>query len=126
MRIADKKLSSRTPAPVDAGYQAGEDLDPHLPQADPLEAWRSRRDSYRLVSPANRRRLTVIVVGTGLAGSGAAATLGRLGYRVECFSLHDSPRRAHSVADVAAVNRSGFCEHLVRRQIGRASCRERV
>lgn len=101
---ATTRRPSRTPAPVDAGYQAGEDLDPHLPQADPLEAWRSRRDSYRLVSPANRRRLTVIVVGTGLAGSGAAATLGRLGYRVECFSLHDSPRRAHSVAAQGGIN----------------------
>ncbi|MBF0696902.1 fumarate reductase/succinate dehydrogenase flavoprotein subunit, partial [Actinomyces bowdenii] len=85
-------------------YRVGEDLDPRLPEGDPMEAWQSRRDSYRLVSPANRRRLTVIVVGTGLAGSGAAATLGRLGYRVECFSLHDAARRAHSVAAQGGIN----------------------
>ena len=83
----------RTPGPVDALYDIGPDLDPHLPGCPPEQAWQRRRDDYRLVNPANRRKLTVIVVGTGLAGSGTAASLGRLGYRVECFSLHDAPRR---------------------------------
>lgn len=79
-------------------------LDPHVPAGDPLTAWERRRDSYRLVNPANRRGYTVIVVGTGLAGAGAAAALGELGYRVECFTFHDAPRRAHSVAAQGGIN----------------------
>ncbi|SDM95236.1 fumarate reductase/succinate dehydrogenase flavoprotein subunit [Actinomyces ruminicola] len=97
-------MSALTPPPVDGLYDVGPDLDPHLPDCPPEQAWTRRRDEYRLVNPANRRRMTVIVVGTGLAGSGAAATLGRLGYRVECFSLHDLPRRAHSVAAQGGIN----------------------
>ncbi|WP_026426987.1 fumarate reductase/succinate dehydrogenase flavoprotein subunit [Actinomyces slackii] len=91
------------PDAVDPSYGVGPDLDAGV-RGDPLAAWSARKDSYRLVSPANRRRLTVIVVGTGLAGSGAAATLGRLGYRVECFTLHDAARRAHSVAAQGGIN----------------------
>ena len=79
-------------------------LDAHVPAGDPLTAWERRRAEYRLVSPANRRNLTVIVVGTGLAGAGAAAALGELGYRVECFTFHDAPRRAHSVAAQGGIN----------------------
>lgn len=79
-------------------------LDPKVPAGDPLTAWERRRDSYRLVNPANRRGYTVIVVGTGLAGAGAAAALGELGYRVECFTFHDAPRRAHSVAAQGGIN----------------------
>ena len=97
-------LGGRPRDPVDDLYTVGDDLDPRLPEGPPIEAWDRRRSEYRLVSPANRRALTVIVVGTGLAGSGAAATLGRLGYRVECFSLHDAPRRAHSVAAQGGIN----------------------
>ena len=97
-------LGGRPRAPVDDLYTVGDDLDPRLPEGPPIEAWDRRRSEYRLVNPANRRALTVIVVGTGLAGSGAAATLGRLGYRVECFSLHDAPRRAHSVAAQGGIN----------------------
>ena len=97
-------LGGRPLAPVDDLYTVGDDLDPRLPEGPPIEAWDRRRSEYRLVSPANRRALTVIVVGTGLAGSGAAATLSRLGYRVECFSLHDAPRRAHSVAAQGGIN----------------------
>ncbi|QPL05743.1 MULTISPECIES: fumarate reductase/succinate dehydrogenase flavoprotein subunit [Actinomyces] len=95
---------SAPPGPVDGLYDVGDDLDAHVPDCPPEQAWQRRRDDYRLVSPANRRKMSVIVVGTGLAGSGAAATLGRLGYRVECFSLHDSPRRAHSVAAQGGIN----------------------
>jgi succinate dehydrogenase / fumarate reductase flavoprotein subunit len=58
----------------------------------------------KLVSPANRRHRTVLVVGAGLAGAAAAASLGELGYRVECFSYHDSPRRAHSIAAQGGIN----------------------
>ena len=97
-------MSASVPGAVGGLYDVGEDLDAHLPDCPPEQAWARRRDEYRLVNPANRRKLTVIVVGTGLAGAGAAATLGRLGYRVECFSLHDAPRRAHSVAAQGGIN----------------------
>ncbi len=79
-------------------------LHSNAPTGDPLTAWDRRRTDYRLVSPANRTKLTVIVVGTGLAGIGAAAALGELGYRVECFTFHDAPRRAHSVAAQGGIN----------------------
>src|SRR3989442_6718137 len=58
----------------------------------------------KLLKPANRRRYTVLVVGSGLAGAAAAASLGELGYKVECFSYHDSPRRAHSIAAQGGIN----------------------
>src|SRR5688572_18413681 len=58
----------------------------------------------KLVSPANRRHRTVLVVGAGLAGAAAAASMGELGYRVECFTYHDSPRRAHSIAAQGGIN----------------------
>ena len=79
-------------------------LDTHVPAGDPMTAWDRRRAEYRLVNPANRKKMTVIVVGTGLAGSGVAAALGELGYHVECFTFHDAPRRAHSVAAQGGIN----------------------
>ena len=97
-------MSASAQPAVGGLYDVGEDLDARLPDCPPEQAWERRRDEYRLVNPSNRRKLTVIVVGAGLAGSGAAATLGRLGYRVECFSLHDAPRRAHSVAAQGGIN----------------------
>jgi succinate dehydrogenase / fumarate reductase flavoprotein subunit len=66
--------------------------------------WERRRFSARLVNPANKRKLTVIVVGTGLAGGAAAATLGELGYNVLSFCYQDSPRRAHSIAAQGGIN----------------------
>src|SRR5690349_23496144 len=74
-------------------------LDAALP-----ERWSERKFRGRLVNPANRRRLNVIVVGTGLAGGSAAATLGELGYNVKSFWYQDSPRRAHSVAAQGGIN----------------------
>src|SRR6185312_710129 len=68
------------------------------------ERWSERRFRGRLVNPANRRKLSVIVVGTGLAGGSAAATLGEAGYRVKSFWYQDSPRRAHSVAAQGGIN----------------------
>ncbi|MDO5093914.1 MAG: fumarate reductase/succinate dehydrogenase flavoprotein subunit [Propionibacteriaceae bacterium] len=79
-------------------------LDAHVPDGDPRTAWARRQAEYRLVNPANRKKYTVIVVGTGLAGSGVAAALGELGYNVECFTFHDAPRRAHSVAAQGGIN----------------------
>src|SRR5438874_6110953 len=79
-------------------------LDGKIPHG-PLEAkWRSHRDHSRLVSPNNRRKFEVIVVGSGLAGGSAAATLGELGYRVKCFCFQDSARRAHSIAAQGGIN----------------------
>ncbi|MDH5641395.1 MAG: FAD-binding protein, partial [Nitrospira sp.] len=79
-------------------------LDPKIPHG-PLETkWDRRRFSEKLVSPANKRRMKIIVVGTGLAGASAASTLGQLGYDVECFCFHDSPRRAHSIAAQGGIN----------------------
>ncbi|HXV69136.1 MAG TPA: fumarate reductase/succinate dehydrogenase flavoprotein subunit [Nitrospira sp.] len=79
-------------------------LDPRIPSG-PLEAkWDRHRFSERLISPNNKRRMTVLVVGTGLAGASAASTLGQLGYQVECFCFQDSPRRAHSIAAQGGIN----------------------
>ena len=80
------------------------ELDPKIPPG-PLETkWDRHRFSEKLVSPNNKRNITVIVVGTGLAGASAASTLGQLGYQVECFCFQDSPRRAHSIAAQGGVN----------------------
>jgi succinate dehydrogenase / fumarate reductase, flavoprotein subunit len=79
-------------------------LDAQSP-AGPLEdKWDSHKFDMRLVNPANKRRFDVIVVGTGLAGASAAATLGELGYNVTVFTYHDSPRRAHSIAAQGGIN----------------------
>ena len=79
-------------------------LDARVP-AGPLEdKWEQHRFEIPLVAPPNRRRFKVIVVGTGLAGASAAATLGELGYRVEAFTYHDSARRAHSIAAQGGIN----------------------
>jgi succinate dehydrogenase / fumarate reductase flavoprotein subunit len=79
-------------------------LDAKIP-AGPIEKkWDRRRFEMKLVNPANKRRYEVIVVGTGLAGASAAATLGELGYQVKCFTYHDSARRAHSIAAQGGIN----------------------
>src|ERR1700741_76985 len=73
-------------------------LDAKIPEGPLEDKWRQYRSTAKLVSAANRGKLRVIVVGTGLAGSSLAASLGEMGYTVECYSFHDSARRAHSVA----------------------------
>ena len=75
-----------------------------IPDGPVETAWERHRASIRLVNPTNRRRLRIIVVGTGLAGGSAAATLGELGYQVDSFCFQDSPRRAHSVAAQGGIN----------------------
>ncbi|MDQ3136524.1 MAG: fumarate reductase/succinate dehydrogenase flavoprotein subunit [Gemmatimonadota bacterium] len=73
--------------------------------AGPIELkWDKHRFEMKLVNPANKRKFTVIVVGSGLAGGAAAATLSELGYRVKCFCFQDSPRRAHSIAAQGGIN----------------------
>ena len=69
-----------------------------VPAGDLANKWSQYRSSMPLVAPNNKRKIDVIVVGTGLAGGAAAASLGELGYNVKCFTFHDSPRRAHSIA----------------------------
>src|SRR5262245_40461979 len=66
--------------------------------------WDNHRFEMKLVNPANKRKYTVLVVGTGLAGASAAASLAELGYNVHCFCFQDSPRRAHSIAAQGGIN----------------------
>jgi succinate dehydrogenase / fumarate reductase, flavoprotein subunit len=79
-------------------------LDPKIPAGPLADKWDRHRFESKLVNPANRRKYTVIVVGTGLAGASAAATLGELGYNVLSFCIQDSPRRAHSIAAQGGIN----------------------
>jgi succinate dehydrogenase flavoprotein subunit len=81
------------------------ELDSHIPHQHALaERWTNHKFDMKLVAPHNRRRFDVIVVGTGLAGASAAATLGEQGYNVKVFTYHDSPRRAHSIAAQGGIN----------------------
>jgi succinate dehydrogenase / fumarate reductase, flavoprotein subunit len=90
---------------ADSFYVEGADIaDTKAPKVPIDRRWEERRFRARLVSPANRRKLSVIIVGTGLAGSSAAATLGEAGYNVTCFCYQDSPRRAHSIAAQGGIN----------------------
>jgi succinate dehydrogenase / fumarate reductase flavoprotein subunit len=79
-------------------------LDGKCPTGPLAEKWNNRRNELKLVSPANKRKYTILVVGTGLAGASAAATLGELGYNVEAFCSQDSPRRGHSIAAQGGIN----------------------
>jgi succinate dehydrogenase / fumarate reductase flavoprotein subunit len=79
-------------------------VDTKAPDAPIAERWQTRKFEARLVNPANRRKLSIIIVGTGLAGASAAATLGEAGYRVKSFCYQDSPRRAHSIAAQGGIN----------------------
>ncbi|WP_116245971.1 fumarate reductase/succinate dehydrogenase flavoprotein subunit [Nocardiopsis sp. FIRDI 009] len=86
-------------------YIEGEPIrDEKAPEGPINERWDKRRFSAKLVNPANRRKLSVIIVGTGLAGASAAATLGEAGYNVTSFCYQDSPRRAHSIAAQGGIN----------------------
>ncbi len=79
-------------------------LDAKIPDGPLAEKWTRYRQSARLVNPANRKKLEIIVVGTGIAGSSAASTLGEMGYNVKVFCYQDTPRRAHSVAAQGGIN----------------------
>ncbi len=79
-------------------------LDSKIPHGDMDKKWTDYKGHVKLVNPANKRKLEVIVVGTGLAGSSAAASLGELGYKVKAFCFQDSPRRAHSIAAQGGIN----------------------
>jgi len=79
-------------------------LEPRIPSGPIEQKWAKAKFEYRLVNPANKRRYKIIVVGSGLAGGAAAATLAELGYDVACFCYQDSPRRAHSIAAQGGIN----------------------
>ncbi len=79
-------------------------LDSRIPPGPLEKKWEFAKAHYKLVNPANKRKYDIIVVGAGLAGASAAATLGELGYNVKCFVFHDSPRRAHSIAAQGGIN----------------------
>jgi succinate dehydrogenase / fumarate reductase flavoprotein subunit len=79
-------------------------LNANIPSGPLVEKWTRHKHEVRLVSPANKRKFEIIVVGTGLAGASAAASLAELGYSVKCFCVQDSPRRAHSVAAQGGIN----------------------
>jgi succinate dehydrogenase / fumarate reductase flavoprotein subunit len=75
-----------------------------IPSGPIEDKWSKHRFEMKLVNPANKRKYDIIVVGSGLAGASAAATMGELGYNVSCFTYHDSPRRAHSIAAQGGIN----------------------
>ena len=93
-RAAKKVSQKKVPFKLDSGIPAGA-MD---------EKWDKHRFNLKLVNPANKRKYEVIVVGSGLAGASAAATLAELGYNVKCFCYQDSPRRAHSIAAQGGIN----------------------
>jgi succinate dehydrogenase / fumarate reductase flavoprotein subunit len=80
------------------------ELNSNVPPGDIADKWTQHKFDMKLVAPSNRRKFEVIVVGSGLAGASAAATLGEQGYKVKLFTFHDSPRRAHSIAAQGGIN----------------------
>ena len=80
------------------------ELNSKIPPGPLADKWDTAKFNLKLVNPSNKRKFEVIVVGAGLAGASAAATLGELGYNVKCFVFHDSPRRAHSIAAQGGIN----------------------
>ena len=97
----------RQPESACPGVTPGHVLESNEPNRDEVrmkDMWQHQKDHMNLVSPLNRRKFTVLVVGTGLSGGAAAAALGELGYNVKAFTYHDAPRRAHSIAAQGGVN----------------------
>ncbi len=95
MSETSTKISTRVGSPK---------LDAKIPDGPVSEKWNKARFDLKLVNPSNKRKFEVIVVGTGLAGASAAASLAELGYGVKAFCIHDSPRRAHSIAAQGGIN----------------------
>jgi len=94
-----------TPTAASQFHSVGDDVVDTRAPGGPIERrWDDRKFNAKLVNPANRRKISVIIVGTGLAGSAAAATLGEAGYHVKNFCYQDSPRRAHSIAAQGGIN----------------------
>ncbi|MDG2123190.1 MAG: FAD-binding protein, partial [Verrucomicrobiales bacterium] len=78
--------------------------DSKIPTGPIEQKWSNHKFSSKLINPNNKRKYTVLVVGSGLAGASAAASLSELGYKVKCFCFQDSPRRAHSIAAQGGIN----------------------
>jgi len=98
-------LAPERPVEQDIYRVANNNWRPQPPLEGPLaDQWAHRKDEYKLVAPNNRRKHTIIVVGTGLSGASVAASLGELGYNVLSFCIQDSPRRAHSIAAQGGIN----------------------
>ncbi|RYD47683.1 MAG: FAD-binding protein, partial [Verrucomicrobiaceae bacterium] len=81
-------------------------LDSKIPSGPLEQKWSKHKMDSKLINPANKRKFTVIIVGSGLAGGAAAASLAEMGYQVKCFCYQDSPRRAHSIAAQGGINAS--------------------
>ncbi len=79
-------------------------LDSKIPKGPIKDKWTKHKNDINLVNPANKRHIDIIVVGTGLAGGAAAASLAEMGYKVKAFAYQDSPRRAHSIAAQGGIN----------------------
>ena len=79
-------------------------LDSKIPKGPLKDKWTNHKNNINLVSPANKRNINIIVVGTGLAGASASASLAEMGYNVKAFCYQDSPRRAHSIAAQGGIN----------------------
>jgi succinate dehydrogenase / fumarate reductase flavoprotein subunit len=105
------ELSSATAPAAAQASPPGKPLDGHVPPGPLEDKWTRFRREMKLVSPANKRKFKIIVVGSGLAGASAAATLGQLGYQVDCFCFQDSPRRAHSIAAQGGINAAKNYQH---------------
>jgi succinate dehydrogenase / fumarate reductase flavoprotein subunit len=86
-------------------------LNSKVPDGKLEDKWKNYQAKCNLINPANRKKLNIIVVGSGLAGAGAAATLAELGYNVQCFCYQDSARRAHSVAAQGGINAAKNYQH---------------
>ncbi|MBI1738565.1 MAG: FAD-binding protein, partial [Acidobacteria bacterium] len=80
------------------------ELKSNVPSGPIEQKWTKHKFDMKLVNPANKRKYTVIVVGSGLAGASAAATMAELGYQVKCYCYQDTPRRAHSIAAQGGIN----------------------
>ena len=90
-------------------------IDSKIPEGQLAEKWSNYKAHQKLVNPANKRRLDIIVVGTGLAGASAAASLGEMGFRVFNFCIQDSPRRAHSIAAQGGITQLKTIKMMVTR-----------
>ena len=97
-------IKSSSAAPEKEIVTSVSKLNGKIPTGDLNDKWSKYKSSIKLVNPANKRKFNVIVVGTGLAGASASATLAELGYNVKTFCIQDTPRRAHSIAAQGGIN----------------------
>ena len=101
---AKTKATAKPRSATASSIREGEPLNSNIPDGPMAEKWERHKFNMKLVNPANKRKFNVIVVGTGLAGGSAAASLSELGYNVQSFCIQDSPRRAHSIAAQGGIN----------------------